>query len=103
MIAAWWPATGRLDYRTRAVRRHGVQRALEAGQDERRAHKSTLHPLGVVVNRAKTRSAEQEYGLTELKDLFGPLVLSPVSLLDQLFDEFQKLGRLPHHLGGILI
>lgn len=55
----------------------GVQRALEAVQDERSTHKSSLQPLGVVVNRAKTRSAEQEYRLAELKDLFGPLVLSP--------------------------
>lgn len=53
----------------------GVQRALEAVHAERMAHQPNLQPLGVVVNRAKSRSVEQEYRLTELKELFGPLVL----------------------------
>ncbi|AZI57657.1 ParA family protein [Nakamurella antarctica] len=55
----------------------GVQRALEAVHDERVRSNPGLRPLGVVVNRARTRSVEQEYRYTELKDLFGPLVLSP--------------------------
>lgn len=56
----------------------GVQRALEAVQAERAAHHPTLQPLGVVINRFRPRVSEHEYRLAELKDLFGPLVLSPV-------------------------
>jgi len=54
-----------------------VQRALEAVQAERVAHRPSLQPLGVVVNRARARSTEQEYRLHELRELFGPLILSP--------------------------
>lgn len=54
----------------------GVQRALEAVQNERLAHRH-LQPLGVVVNRVRPRMTEHEYRLGELKDLFGPLVLNP--------------------------
>ena len=54
----------------------GVQRALEAVQQERLTHRH-LQPLGVVVNRMRSRTTEQEYRLTELRELFGPLVLNP--------------------------
>lgn len=56
----------------------GVQRALEAVQAERAAHHPSLQPLGVVVNRVRPRSVEHDYRLLELRELFGPLVLSPV-------------------------
>ncbi len=56
----------------------GVQRALEAVQTERVAHRPALQPLGVVINRFRPRVTEHEYRLAELRDLFGPLVLSPV-------------------------
>jgi len=54
----------------------GVQRALEAVQQERLSHRH-LQPLGVIVNRMRPRMTEHEYRLTELRELFGPLVLSP--------------------------
>lgn len=56
----------------------GVQRALEAVQTERLAHRPALQPLGVVINRFRPRVTEHEYRLGELRELFGPLVLSPV-------------------------
>lgn len=56
----------------------GVQRALEAVQTERSTHHPALQPLGVVINRFRPRVSEHEYRLAELRDLFGPLVLSPV-------------------------
>lgn len=56
----------------------GVQRALEAVQAERTAHRPTLQPLGVVINRVRPRSTEHDFRLAELRDLFGPLVLRPV-------------------------
>ncbi|TKV56101.1 ParA family protein [Nakamurella flava] len=56
----------------------GVQRALEAVQTERATHHPALQPLGVVINRFRPRVSEHEFRLAELRDLFGPLVLSPV-------------------------
>ncbi|WP_433781746.1 ParA family protein [Actinomycetospora sp. CA-101289] len=53
----------------------GVQRAFEAVQAERE-HNPDLQPLGVLINRYRTRSAEHEFRVSELRELFGPLVLN---------------------------
>jgi len=53
----------------------GVQRAFEAVQAERE-HNPELQPLGVLINRFRTRSAEHEFRVAELRELFGPLVLN---------------------------
>lgn len=55
----------------------GVQRALEAVQRGRAEH-GGAQPLGIIVNRLRPRQAEHEYRLGELRELFGPLILSPV-------------------------
>lgn len=55
----------------------GAQRAFEAVQTERE-HNSALQPLGVVVNRVRMRSVEHSYRIEELREIFGPLVLSNV-------------------------
>jgi chromosome partitioning protein len=55
----------------------GVQRAFEAVQAER-AHNPRLQPLGVLINRFRVRSAEHEFRVNELRELFGPLVLPGV-------------------------
>ncbi len=55
----------------------GVQRAFEAVQAER-AHNPDLQPLGVVINRVRARSSEHSYRISELREIFGPLVLSTV-------------------------
>lgn len=54
----------------------GVQRAFEAVQDERMRGNTRLQPLGVLVNRFRDRSVEHAFRVAELRDLFGPLVLS---------------------------
>jgi cellulose biosynthesis protein BcsQ len=54
----------------------GVQRAFEAVQHERNRHNPRLQPLGLVVNRVRARSAEHAYRVDELRELFGPLVLT---------------------------
>ncbi len=56
----------------------GVQRAFEAVQNEREQHNRDLQPLGVLVNRVRTRSLEHSYRIAELREIFGPLVLSTV-------------------------
>lgn len=55
-----------------------VGRALRTVDELRRTGAARVQPLGIVVNRVKTRSLEQEYRLGELRQLYGPLVLSPV-------------------------
>jgi cellulose biosynthesis protein BcsQ len=54
-----------------------ADRALRAIDELRRSTAPGLQPLGVVVNRFRDRSPEHRYRLTELSDMFGPLVLSP--------------------------
>jgi cellulose biosynthesis protein BcsQ len=54
----------------------GVQRAFEAVQDERMSGNARLQPLGVVINRARQRSAEHAYRVAELREMFGPLILT---------------------------
>src|SRR6185503_12333512 len=36
-----------------------------------------LQPLGIIVNRARVQSLEHQFRIKELRDMFGPLVLSP--------------------------
>ena len=38
-----------------------------------------LQPLGIIVNRARVQSLEHQFRIKELRDMFGPLVLSPAS------------------------
>lgn len=54
----------------------GVQRAFEAVQDERMRGNSRLQPLGVVLNRVRTRSVEHRFRVAELREMFGPLLLT---------------------------
>jgi len=75
----------------------GVQRALEAVQTERLAHRPALQPLGVVINRFRPRVTEHEYRLAELRDLFGPLVLAPVLPDRSAVQQAQGAG-VPIHL-----
>jgi len=55
-----------------------VGRAMRTIDQLRRTGATRVQPLGIAVNRVKTRSVEQEYRLDELRTLYGPLVLSPV-------------------------
>jgi cellulose biosynthesis protein BcsQ len=54
----------------------GAQRAFEAVQNERAAHNPSLQPLGVLINRVRSRSVEHAFRVAELRELFGPLVLT---------------------------
>jgi cellulose biosynthesis protein BcsQ len=54
----------------------GVQRAFEAVQSERVHNNPNLQPLGVLINRVRSRSSEHAFRIAELRELFGPLVLS---------------------------
>jgi chromosome partitioning protein len=56
----------------------GVQRAYDAVQTERQRGNPDLQPLGVLINRVRPRNTEHEFRIAELRELFGPLVLSGV-------------------------
>ncbi len=54
-----------------------ADRALRAIEEIRRGLSSRLQPLGIVVNRVRPQSIEHQYRIDELREMFGPLVLSP--------------------------
>ncbi|MET0975554.1 MAG: ParA family protein [Leifsonia sp.] len=54
-----------------------ADRALRAIEEIRRGMSSRLQPLGIIVNRTRVASLEHQYRIKELRDMFGPLVLSP--------------------------
>ncbi|WP_111719731.1 ParA family protein [Homoserinimonas sp. OAct 916] len=54
-----------------------ADRALRAIEEIRRGLSPRLQPLGIIVNRARMASVEHQFRIKELRDMFGPLVLSP--------------------------
>jgi len=54
-----------------------ADRALRAIEEIRRGLSPRLQPLGIIVNRLRVQSLEHQYRIKELRDMFGPLVLSP--------------------------
>ena len=76
----------------------GVQRAFEAVQAER-AHNPDLQPLGVVINRVRARSSEHTYRISELREIFGPLVLSTVLPDRSAVQQAQGAGLPIQHWG----
>ncbi len=77
----------------------GVQRAFEAVQAERTEHNPRLQPLGVVVNRIRSRSHEHQFRIDELREIFGPLVM-PVALPDRLAVQQAQGACVPIHQWG---
>jgi len=72
---------------------NAAERALRAVAEERRLHNAQLQPLGVVVNRYRERSAEHRFRLDELRDLFGPLVLTPPLPERSVIQQAQGVAR----------
>ncbi len=54
-----------------------ADRALRAIEEIRRGLSPRLQPLGIIVNRWREQSSEHQFRLREMKEMFGPLVLSP--------------------------
>ena len=106
-----------------------ADRALRAIEEIRRGLSPRLQPLGIIVNRAKVQSLEHQFRIKELRDMFGPLVLSPqlpertslqqaqgaarplhvwpgesaqemAHYFDQLLDRVIRAGRIP--VGGVV-
>ncbi|MFV0461205.1 MAG: ParA family protein [Actinomycetales bacterium] len=73
-----------------------ADRALKAVEDVRRHGAKDLQPLGIVVNRFRARRREHAYRVTEMRALFGPLVLSPVIDERSVLQQAQGAGRAIH-------
>jgi chromosome partitioning protein len=54
-----------------------ADRALRAIEDVRRGLSPRLQPLGLIINRVRAQSLEHQFRISELRDMFGPLVLAP--------------------------
>ncbi|WP_150306485.1 ParA family protein [Planctomonas psychrotolerans] len=54
-----------------------ADRALRAVEEIRRGLSPRLQPLGIIINRARMQSLEHQFRIKELRDMFGPLLLSP--------------------------
>jgi chromosome partitioning protein len=103
-----------------------ADRALRAIEEIRRGLSPRLQPLGIIVNRARVQSLEHQFRIKELRDMFGPLVLSPqlpertslqqaqgaakplhiwpgesaqelAGMFDQLLDRILRAGRVGEH------
>mgnify|MGYP002776390822 CR=1 FL=1 len=53
-----------------------ADRALRSIEEVRRGLSPRLQPLGIVMNRVRSQSLEHQFRIKELKDMFGPLILS---------------------------
>lgn len=54
-----------------------ADRALRAVAELRRRGAPDLQPLGIIANRVRTKSREHGFRVDEMKEMFGPLVLTP--------------------------
>lgn len=54
-----------------------ADRALRAIEEIRRGLSPRLQPIGIIVNRTRMQSVEHQFRVKELREMFGPLVLSP--------------------------
>lgn len=54
-----------------------ADRALRAIEEIRRGLSPRLQPIGIIVNRTRMQSVEHQFRVKELREMFGPLVLTP--------------------------
>ena len=55
-----------------------ADRALRAIDELRRGVSPRLEPLGIVINRARPKSAEHQFRIRELREMFGQMVVDPI-------------------------
>ena len=74
-----------------------TQRAFKAVDELRRGVSPRLKPLGVVVNRVRPQSIEHQFRISEMRELFGSLVLEPL-LLERASLQQAQGAATPIHL-----
>jgi len=77
-----------------------ADRALRAVHEIRQTVAPEVQPLGVLINRYRERSPEHRYRLTELSEMFGPLVLSPPIPERSALQQAQGASRPVHSWPG---
>lgn len=75
-------------------------RAFQAIDALRRGPAPKLQPLGVVINRVRGRSMEQDFRRRELEEMYGPLILAPVIPERAAMQQAQGAGRAIHDWPG---
>ncbi|MGB3414323.1 MAG: ParA family protein [Microbacteriaceae bacterium] len=73
-----------------------AERAFKAMDELRRVLSPRLQPLGIIVNRVRPQSLEHQFRIKELKDMFGPLVLTPQLNERTSLQQAQGAGRPLH-------
>ena len=77
-----------------------ADRALRAVAELRRRGAPDLQPLGIIANRVRTKSREHTYRVDEMREMFGPLVLTPPLAERTVLQQAQGSARPIHSWPG---
>ncbi|WP_350271378.1 ParA family protein [Brevibacterium sp. CBA3109] len=77
-----------------------ADRALRAADELRQRGTSDIQPLGLVVNRVRAGSHEHDYRISEMREMFGPLVLNPPLAERAVMQQAQGSARPIHSWPG---
>lgn len=77
-----------------------ADRALRAVAELRRRGAPDLQPLGIIANRVRTKSREHTFRVDEMREMFGPLVLTPPLAERTVLQQAQGSARPIHSWPG---
>lgn len=77
-----------------------ADRALRAIAELRRRGAPDLQPLGIIANRVRTKSREHAFRVDEMREMFGPLLLSPPLSERTVLQQAQGSARPIHSWPG---
>ncbi|NUP73329.1 MAG: ParA family protein [Sinomonas sp.] len=78
----------------------GTERTMRAIQLFRQEFAPKLAPAGIIANRVRPSSTEHTYRLEEMKQMFGPLLLSPTIPELANWQQIQGAAHAVHHWPG---
>ncbi|WP_136610096.1 ParA family protein [Sinomonas albida] len=78
----------------------GTERTMRAIQLFREEFAPTLAPAGIIANRVRPSSTEHAYRLEEMKQMFGPLLLTPTIPELANWQQIQGAAHAVHHWPG---
>ncbi|GAB4098689.1 ParA family protein [Sinomonas halotolerans] len=78
----------------------GTERTMRAIQLFRKEYAPRLAPAGIIANRVRTTSTEHSYRLSEMKQMFGPLLLTPHLPEVANWQQIQGAAHAVHHWPG---
>lgn len=77
-----------------------ADRALRAVAELRRRGAPDLQPLGIIANRVRTKSREHSFRVDEMREMFGPLLLTPPLSERTVLQQAQGSARPIHSWPG---